>query len=177
VPDLWGHRLWLRPYRPADRRAFATLVADPRVMARVGGVVEAAHGASVFERCLGGPGKGADARMDAWAVTAPGGRYLGHAALREDETGDRELGYLLHRCCWGRGLATEAARLVLAYGRRRPRGLIYATVDPDHWASRRVLEKCGFEVARWRRDAEGLYPVYVAGVYVAGGYLAGGEAD
>jgi ribosomal-protein-alanine N-acetyltransferase len=82
-----------------------------------------------------------------WAVEdRASGRFLGDCGLQplEHRGPDVELGYDLHPDAWGRGLATEAARAVVAeaFG---PLGLdhIVAVVRPRHAASRRVLEKAG----------------------------------
>lgn len=53
----------------------------------------------------------------------------------------REVGYSLGREHWGRGIATEALRLMLAEDPTRP---LEAGTDPGNAASRRVLEKLGF---------------------------------
>jgi RimJ/RimL family protein N-acetyltransferase len=53
----------------------------------------------------------------------------------------REVGYSLGRAHWGRGIATEALRLMLAEDPTRP---LEAGVSPGNAASRRVLEKLGF---------------------------------
>lgn len=57
-----------------------------------------------------------------------------------------EVGYWLGREYWGRGIATEALRLVTAYGFDRL-GLLrlFALPFSDNAASIRVLEKAGFE--------------------------------
>lgn len=64
-----------------------------------------------------------------------------------------QIGYALHPEHWGRGLATEAARLLLAYG-FRDLGLhrIEATCDPRNLASARVLEKAGLIAEGTRRQ-------------------------
>ncbi|MDF1798452.1 MAG: GNAT family N-acetyltransferase [Planctomycetota bacterium] len=55
-----------------------------------------------------------------------------------------ELKYALHRGAWGRGLATEAARAMLAWGAERfGMQRIIATTAEGNTASHRVLEKCG----------------------------------
>ncbi len=58
--------------------------------------------------------------------------------------GQAELGYLLARPYWGRGLMTEAAGLTAAYG-FGTLGLarLIAFADVQNIASRRVLEKIG----------------------------------
>ncbi|KAH7065145.1 GNAT domain-containing protein [Macrophomina phaseolina] len=58
-----------------------------------------------------------------------------------------EIGYILHPDYWGRGIATEALTAFLPLFWKKYEGIYgYATakIDPDHFASRKVLEKCGF---------------------------------
>ena len=57
-----------------------------------------------------------------------------------------EVGFHLVKSCWGRGLATEAARGVLEYSWHESRlSKVYAGHHPDNRASQRILEKLGFE--------------------------------
>lgn len=89
------------------------------------------------------------------------GEVVGQVTLKTDRYIPRirqrtsELGYMLRRDCWGRGITTEAARLLLdfAFGEL---GLhrVFAVVDEDNPASIRVLEKLGFRrEARHVKDA------------------------
>lgn len=59
--------------------------------------------------------------------------------------GEIELGYLIRRKYWGKGLATEAAAACLRYGFEKL-GFreIIALTDLENAASHRVLEKIGF---------------------------------
>jgi RimJ/RimL family protein N-acetyltransferase len=59
--------------------------------------------------------------------------------------GSGDVGYAIRPESWNRGFATEAVAALLAAA-RVPLGLgeIWATVDPDNAASRRVMEKLGF---------------------------------
>lgn len=56
-----------------------------------------------------------------------------------------ELGYVVARACWGKGIATRAAELAVETG-FDDLGVhrIEAFVDPDNVGSLRVLEKAGF---------------------------------
>jgi len=55
------------------------------------------------------------------------------------------IGYFIEQSHWGKGLATEAIQALVAYGIDTLKlHRIEATVDADHLASRRVLEKAGF---------------------------------
>ena len=58
-----------------------------------------------------------------------------------DFMGVRTVGYWIGREFWGKGLATQALKLLLEVETIRP---LYARVAHDNIGSRRVLEKCGF---------------------------------
>jgi RimJ/RimL family protein N-acetyltransferase len=69
---------------------------------------------------------------------------------------EAELKYAYRRGHWGGGLATEAARGMLAHG-AAAHGLerVIATVAPEHAASQRVLSKAGMTHHATRRNADG----------------------
>ena len=71
---------------------------------------------------------------------------------------EAEIKYALKRKFWGRGLATEAARALLAYG-ANTHGVDYviATTAPENAASHRVLLKAGMAKGQLRRDEDGSY--------------------
>jgi RimJ/RimL family protein N-acetyltransferase len=62
-----------------------------------------------------------------------------------EQDGEREVGYWIGREYWGRGIATEALRQFLEEVKTRP---LYAHVVKHNVGSQRVLEKCGFRMAR-----------------------------
>lgn len=60
------------------------------------------------------------------------------------ELDETEVGFLLDRRFWGKGLATEAARASLRFGfEQRKLDHMVALVHPENTASRRVIDKCG----------------------------------
>jgi RimJ/RimL family protein N-acetyltransferase len=72
--------------------------------------------------------------------------------LQSDE---REVGYWLGKDFWGKGITTRALSKFLEIVKARP---LYAHVAKHNPASRRVLEKCGFQVFREEKgfpDASG----------------------
>ncbi|MCB9916656.1 MAG: GNAT family N-acetyltransferase [Planctomycetes bacterium] len=75
------------------------------------------------------------------------GAYVGYLVSFLHD-GLRHLGYWITRAAWGRGLATRALRQFLAEFPERP---LYARAAADNAASRRVLEKCGFQLVRYER--------------------------
>jgi len=152
IPTLLSERLRLRAWRPEDRIPFAALNADPRVNEHLPGPIsreESDRLAEHIQRELEQHGFGL------WAVERldEPARFIGFAGLsvpgfRAAFTPSVEIGWRLAAEHWGRGLATEAARVVLrhAFDRLGLEQLVSFTV-PANRASRRVMEKLGM-----RRD-------------------------
>lgn len=151
---LETERMVLRRFGPDDGAALAHLHGDPMVMRFVGnGKPEPADTVrshtlpsvlADYDR-LGGLGLFA-------AERGPGGEFLGWFEFRPpdpDALDDVELGYRLHRSCWGRGLATEGARALVDAG-FRTQGVrrVFATTMAVNHASRRVMTKVGLRYVR-----------------------------
>lgn len=62
-----------------------------------------------------------------------------------EQLGEREVGYWLGKEYWGKGIATRALEEFLNMIETRP---LYAHVAKHNIGSKRVLEKCGFTIAR-----------------------------
>jgi RimJ/RimL family protein N-acetyltransferase len=60
-----------------------------------------------------------------------------------EQLGEHEIGYWLGKEYWGKGIASQALTQFLEYIETRP---LYAHVAKHNVGSRRVLEKCGFNV-------------------------------
>jgi [ribosomal protein S5]-alanine N-acetyltransferase len=75
------------------------------------------------------------------------GQVVGRVVLTVDgENATAALGYGVTRTCWGRGIATEAARAVVGYGFEVfDLEKVWARVDPRNVGSVRVLEKIGMQ--------------------------------
>jgi RimJ/RimL family protein N-acetyltransferase len=75
------------------------------------------------------------------------GQVIGRAILDVDRTNvTGALGYGVARSCWGRGIASEAARAVVDYGFEVFNlAKVWARADPRNVASVRILEKLGME--------------------------------
>ncbi len=76
------------------------------------------------------------------------GKVAGNIVAFEQD-GERQVGYWVGREYWGKGIATEALRQFLDEVKTRP---LYAHVVMHNVGSRRVLEKCGFKMARQEAD-------------------------
>ena len=170
-------RLELRPYVVDDVPAIhAVLYGDAEAMRLIGGAVDLEETRRRIELYIAHQ---RSAGYAFWAVVERAtGALAGEAGLIPfgGEGPDVELGYAFGRAFWGRGLATEAGRAVLAeaFG---PLGLerVVAVTMPVNLGSQRVLAKLGFVPAGRREvwDAEQLY--YVAsGPAPDGGSTASG---
>jgi ribosomal-protein-alanine N-acetyltransferase len=80
------------------------------------------------------------------------GSVLGGTGLSLQEN-EAETGYLFARDAWGFGYATESLRAIVAIGRAMGLHGLHAHCHPDHHASMRVLEKCGFTLNHRARNA------------------------
>jgi ribosomal-protein-alanine N-acetyltransferase len=72
------------------------------------------------------------------------GVLLGGTGLGFESTQRAATGYVLARDAWGRGFATEALHAIAAIAAGAAVRCLYALCHPEHEASCRVLEKCGF---------------------------------
>lgn len=145
-PVLETGRLRLRGLVPADAPAIAALAGDPAVAATTLRVPhpyppETALRFIEGQRQLFETGQGV-----AYAVEEKAeGCLCGCVGLgRDEEHHHAELGYWIGVRWWGRGYATEAARLVIAWGFAHLRlHRITARHFASNPASGRVLEKLG----------------------------------
>jgi [ribosomal protein S5]-alanine N-acetyltransferase len=72
------------------------------------------------------------------------GEVLGSTALRLTSTQQAGTGYVLAEDAWGKGYATEALRAMRDLALRLGVLRLSAVCHPEHRASSRVMEKCGF---------------------------------
>lgn len=144
TPELETQQLYLQQFQPSDLDVLAALCAKPDVMRYVG------HGIRTREETQ----TGLHRMMAHWQMHGFGmwklveketGAFVGRAGLIYlDRTPEIEVGYMLDRPFWGRGLATEAARASLQFG-FDTLGLerIVAIARPENLTSQRVMQKLG----------------------------------
>src|ERR1700686_4299002 len=141
VPVLAPARLVLRAPRRGDGKAIAALANDRRVAANTARIPHpyAIEDAEQFIAAVNK--REGEACFVIMLECAPIG--VCSVDLREDGP---EVGYWLGVPYWGRGFATEAARALIdhAFGDLEHETLI-SGARVNNPASRRVLEKCGFQ--------------------------------
>jgi len=156
-------RLVLRHYAAEDKADFIRLSTDATVMKHVADGVLTEAQAEAFWQKLFAILYPRD--FNIWAAFAKeDSHYVGHAGIYPRPAPCQEnweFVYFLNRESWGKGYATEIARRAIEYGfveLNLP--TVYATVDNDHSASIRVLEKSGMKFERFEFDDKGQFSVY-----------------
>ena len=72
------------------------------------------------------------------------GEFIGRAGFGLTESGETEIGYVLHKKFWGKGIASEAVTALLEFARKQIKvDEIIAYADSANIGSTRVMEKCG----------------------------------
>lgn len=145
-------RLILRPFRDADRDAWAAMNADPEVMRHFAETLTREQADALIDRVNASI---AEKGVGFWALERKSdGRFLGFAGLNcighahLPIFGQWEVGWRLARHAWGHGYATEAGGAALAHGFGKmgfPRILAYTAVT--NTPSEAVMQRLGMQRA------------------------------
>ncbi len=163
IKTLITEQFELRRYKEDDRELFINLFTDKEVMKFVGdGPLSRQAAGDLWWKLT--KELYPSGQNTIWAVFSRSNNdYLGHSSLRpRPQNPDQwEIGYILRKEFWGNGYATEIAEAIVGCG-MSSLGLatVFGTVDDDHKASIRVLEKAGFRFATYDYDESGRYSVY-----------------
>ena len=143
LPVLETARLVLRAPTLADAKALAILVNDRRI-AEMTTRIPHPNTLADTEAFLATVNRG-DGET-AFLITARDGTLLGLCGIARRDGQPPELGYWLGVPYWGQGFATEAARAAIDHAFADPGcEALAAGTRVSNSASRRVLEKCGFQ--------------------------------
>jgi [ribosomal protein S5]-alanine N-acetyltransferase len=162
LPELETERLLLRKMRLDDAEAMFAYASDPEVTRYV--LFETHRSLedskSFLRLAVEGYEKG---DFGGWGVVLKdSGVFVGTCGMEVDpEHARAELGYVLAREHWGRGLVPEAVRAVIRFGFRRL-GLnrLGARCMAENTASARVMEKAGMTYEGTLRELE-----FIKGAY------------
>ena len=83
--------------------------------------------------------------------------HIGHYDLQPEI----EIGYRFHKKYWGQGYATEVTKALVDWGfKHLHTNTIVSFVEQENMASKRVLEKCGFQLIGLEKCYYGLLEKY-----------------
>jgi RimJ/RimL family protein N-acetyltransferase len=142
IPTLETDRLTLRAPRREDAKAIATLANDLRIAENLLRIPHP-YGLADAERFIAGANATGD---ETEFLITRGTTVLGACGVGSRDGEQPEIGYWLGVAFWGRGYATEAARALIdhAFG-DLGHDVLLAGARVSNPASRRVLQKCGFQ--------------------------------
>ncbi|MBC7918730.1 MAG: GNAT family N-acetyltransferase [Rhodoferax sp.] len=155
TPTLETPRLLLRPLLHSDLPEFLEINRDEEVTRYLpyAAWVAMIDAVAWYHRMLG---LIADGKIAYNAVVEKAsGRVIGGTLLRDidGDTGKLEVGYVLGRAFWGRGLMREAVGAVVDYAFATPEmRRVEAHIDGRNTASQRLVESLGFKCEAVLRD-------------------------
>jgi RimJ/RimL family protein N-acetyltransferase len=156
VPVLETKRLTLRAPCLEDAKAVAALANDRRIAENTARIPHP-YKMTDAESFIAGANK-ADGEV-VFLITARDGTIMGACGAVPVDGQPAELGYWLGAAYWGKGYATEALHAVIDFAFSEfDHAALQAGARVTNPASRRVLEKCGFQ---W--TGVGLYRIRALG--------------
>jgi len=147
IPIIDTDRLIVRRFKAEDEEVYLNLCEDERVALYLPYRTREEQTVIFRESLLDPPGQ----LTGRWGMfNKADGDFIGTCLLRpfDDGSNSVELGYVLAHRYWGKGIASEMARLLLAYARNiNPSAKFVAVTDLENVASQNVLEKSGLHRA------------------------------
>ena len=143
IPVLATERLMLRAPQAADAKSIASLINDRRIAENTARIP---HPYCLADAHAFLAEVNRDPSEPAFLIALRDGTIIGGCGIHVWSGRDPELGYWIGVPYWGRGYATDAARALIdhAFGELGCERLS-GRARVSNPASRRVLEKCGFQ--------------------------------
>lgn len=153
-----SERLHYEKIKTEDFDDYLKLVSHPEVMKMITGVPLSKEKAS--KRMQEMLKNNEASQYGAHFKICENGKFLGHCKLEMTGKNEAEIGYLMFPEYWGRGFGSEIAQTLVKQAKNISEiETLIAIIDPENMASRKILEKCGFQ---WDYDGEytGMPAVY-----------------
>jgi RimJ/RimL family protein N-acetyltransferase len=142
IPVLETERLVLRAPRLGDAKIVAALANDVRIAENTARIPHP-YRRSDADDFIVSANRGSETTF---LIAAPNGTVMGACGFTQIDRHPPEIGYWLGAKFWGKGYATEAVRAVIDHVfTDSDCEAIHSAARVTNPASRRVLEKCGFQ--------------------------------
>ncbi|MFD2287172.1 GNAT family N-acetyltransferase [Pedobacter petrophilus] len=140
-----SNRMVIREFLPSEKSLFCSFFEDEEVTQYLPRL-QANEYEELFDIAitdyLNGP-------FGRWGIfEAENNNFIGNCLLRPfvEISGQMEIGYSLNKSYWGRGIGTEVAKALIAYGFVKTKtNEIVALTDLRNLGSQEVLKKSGFK--------------------------------
>ena len=131
----------IRRFRPDDLTGLHAILSDPAVMRWI----EPPYTLERTEEFL--QGKALVSEPAVYALTDSGDRIVGQVIFHPYDADGWELGWIIARSHWGRGVATAVTDALIR--RCREYGIAECVIEcvPEQAATVRIAQKCGFSYA------------------------------
>jgi len=140
-------RIILRPWREDDAEALFKWASDPEVGPRAGWPPHTSveESREIIRTLFSGEGMWAIELKETGEPIGCVGYLPSSSSNLQIADDECEVGYWIARPYWGRGICTEALRLVIDHCfRTKGFSALWGDYFPDNPASGKVMEKCGF---------------------------------
>lgn len=136
-------RTLVRPFKPDDASALAAILSDPAVME----YLEPPFTLAQTQAFLREAGLCSPPRVYAvlWSETA---RLIGHVIYHPYDPDSYELGWVLARAFWGRGLALELTRAMIYRAKQDGVAQLVLECVPAQRATAQIAKQAGFSYDR-----------------------------
>ena len=145
--DIQVGMFHIRNFQPDDARTLHAILGDPTVME----YIEPSFSFEKTAAFLQANGLNTPHRI--YALTDENDRVIGQIIFHPYEDDAWEIGWILGRSCWRRGIATAVTLALVERCREIGVSRCVIECDPAQTVTRHIAEKCGFSR---REDRDGL---------------------
>ena len=153
---LSSERLFLREFTEQDMESVHAYAVDPEVVKYMPWGPNTENDTREFlRRAISLQHENPRTHFDLAIILKNQGRLIGGCSIRmlNLELREGNIGYCLNREYWDKGYATEAARTLIVFGFNELNfHRIFATCDPENYASIKVLQKIGMTLEGQLRE-------------------------
>ncbi|MCV9933172.1 GNAT family N-acetyltransferase [Flavobacterium sp. LS1R47] len=140
-----SQKIIIREFLPEEKQTFLNLFKDPEVTQYLPQVSPERY-VEMFNELLENYKTG---NLSRWAIfDTTNNNFIGMCVARifVDNTNQIEIGYVLSKPYWGKGIATEVCKALTQYSfSNTDKNEVVAITDLDNSGSQNVLQKAGFK--------------------------------
>lgn len=142
-------RTFIRPFRPTDTADLYKVLSNAEVMQ----FVEPAFSFEKTEAFIRDHGLCYPPRIYALEDRASS-TVVGHVIFHPYDEESYELGWILHKAYWGKGLASEITEALIQYAKQQKIQQLILECDKEQTATKHIADKFGFRLIGMEESRE-----------------------